>query len=55
VFSAPNYCDRHSNKGAICILHGDDISMPEFKKFEAVPHPKVEDPLMYASFLMKIL
>merc|ERR1712226_990441 len=26
VFSAPNYCDRHTNKGAICIIHGDDVS-----------------------------
>ena len=41
VFSAPNYCDRHGNKGAVCVLHGDDISMPEFRKFDAMPHPKV--------------
>ncbi len=42
VFSAPNYCDRHGNKGAICVLHGDDVSMPEFRRFEAAPHPKPE-------------
>ena len=53
VFSAPNYCDRHGNKGAVCVLHGDDVSMPEFKKFEAAPHPKV-DPLKYASTLMRL-
>ena len=23
------------------MLHGDDISMPEFRKFDAMPHPKV--------------
>jgi hypothetical protein len=40
VFSAPNYCDRYGNKGAVCILHGDDVSMPEFKRFDAAPHPK---------------
>jgi len=42
VFSAPNYCDRQGNKGAVCILHGDDVSMPEFRRFKAVPHPKVD-------------
>ena len=42
VFSAPNYCDKHDNKGAVVILHGDDVSMPEFKKFTATKHPKVE-------------
>ncbi len=53
VFSAPNYCDRHGNKGAVCVLHGDDVSMPEFKRFEASPHPKV-DPMAYASLFMKM-
>ena len=53
VFSAPNYCDRHGNKGAVCVLHGDDVSMPEFKKFEAAPHPKY-DPLKYASTLLRL-
>ena len=24
------------------MLHGDDISMPEFRKFDAMPHPKVK-------------
>ena len=50
VFSAPNYCDRHGNKGAICILHGDDVSMPEFRKFEAAPHPKVDKDKYYNVF-----
>lgn len=53
MFSAPNYCDRHGNKGAVCILHGDDVSMPEFKRFDAAPHPKV-DPVMYASLFLKM-
>ncbi|XP_059099282.1 serine/threonine-protein phosphatase 5-like [Tigriopus californicus] len=53
VFSAPNYCDRHGNKGAICILHGDDVSMPEFKKFTAAPHPKITN-LYYSNFLVRM-
>ena len=53
VFSAPNYCDRHGNKGAICILHGDDISMPEFRKFSAAPHPPVKTNY-YTSFLARM-
>lgn len=53
VFSAPNYCDKHTNKGAVCILHGDDVSMPEFRRFEAVSHPPV-DSMKYASLLMRI-
>jgi len=52
VFSAPNYCDRRKNKGAVCILHGDDISMPEFRRFKAVPHPKI-DRRKYTSIYMK--
>lgn len=51
VFSAPNYCDRHGNKGAVCVLHGDDISMPEFRKFDAMPHPKVTNEYSAALFL----
>ena len=53
VFSAPNYCDRHGNKGAICVLHGDDVSMPEFRKFDAAPHPKPEG-FYYNGLLMKM-
>jgi len=52
VFSAPNYCDRHGNKGAVCVVHGDDISMPEFRKFDAMPHPKVNRH-KYSSIYMK--
>ena len=55
MFSAPNYCDRGRNKGAICTLHGDDVSMPEFRKFDAAPHPKVEGGAMvYASFFARM-
>jgi len=53
VFSAPNYCDRAGNRGAVCVLHGDDVSMPEFRKFDAAEHPKVDN-LAYASLWLKL-
>eukprot|EP00238_Polyblepharides_amylifera_P000721 CAMPEP_0196572152 /NCGR_PEP_ID=MMETSP1081-20130531/2243_1 /TAXON_ID=36882 /ORGANISM="Pyramimonas amylifera, Strain CCMP720" /LENGTH=557 /DNA_ID=CAMNT_0041889363 /DNA_START=232 /DNA_END=1905 /DNA_ORIENTATION=- len=37
IFSAPNYCDRMDNKGAL-IRFGADM-VPNFTSFEAVPHP----------------
>jgi hypothetical protein len=39
IFSAPNYCDRMDNKGAL-IRFGADM-IPHFTCFEAVPHPDV--------------
>ena len=38
VFSAPNYCDRMGNKGALVKFKGRDMN-PIFIKFEASPHP----------------
>ncbi len=39
VFSAPNYCDQMKNKGAYILFKEDMI--PDFRKFDAVPHPNV--------------
>ncbi|XP_063958968.1 serine/threonine-protein phosphatase 5-like [Lytechinus pictus] len=46
VFSAPNYCDQIGNKGAFINL-GSDLK-PNFKTYEAVPHPNVR-PMAYAN------
>ena len=43
VFSAPNYCDVQMNLGAVVVLNGGDILAPEYKLFEAVPHPEADD------------
>ena len=40
VFSAPNYCDRQGNKGAIIRFKGGEMK-PNFIKFEASPHPDI--------------
>ena len=40
VFSAPNYCDRQGNKGAIIRFQGGEMK-PNFIKFEASPHPDI--------------
>ena len=40
VFSAPNYCDRQGNKGAIIRFKGGEMK-PNFIKFEASPHPNI--------------
>ena len=40
VFSAPNYCDRQGNKGAIIRFKGAEMN-PNFIKFEASPHPDI--------------
>jgi serine/threonine-protein phosphatase 5 len=49
VFSAPNYCDQMGNKGAMIRFESaEDMSKPQFIKFEAVPHPNVP-PMRYAS------
>jgi len=46
VFSAPNYCDSTSNKGAF-IKIGPEYKL-NFTKFDAVPHPDIK-PMAYAS------
>uniref|UniRef100_A0A0K2TVH7 protein-serine/threonine phosphatase n=1 Tax=Lepeophtheirus salmonis TaxID=72036 RepID=A0A0K2TVH7_LEPSM len=53
VFSAPNYCDKEGNKGAVVLISGDDIEYPDFKKFTASPHPPV-DPNIYSSVFLKL-
>lgn len=39
IFSAPNYCDQMKNKGAFIKFKEDMV--PDFRKFEAVPHPNI--------------
>lgn len=46
VFSAPNYCDSTSNKGAFIKIKSD-LKL-NFTKFDAVPHPNIK-PMAYAS------
>jgi serine/threonine-protein phosphatase 5 len=46
VFSAPNYCDSTSNKGAF-IKIGPDYKL-RYTQFDAVPHPNIK-PMAYAS------
>ncbi|KAH7073483.1 Metallo-dependent phosphatase-like protein [Paraphoma chrysanthemicola] len=46
VFSAPNYCDSTSNKGAF-IKIGPEYKL-KYTKFDAVPHPNIK-PMAYAS------
>ncbi|KAF3000898.1 Palmitoyl-protein thioesterase 1 [Curvularia kusanoi] len=46
VFSAPNYCDSTSNKGAF-IKIGPDYKL-KYTQFDAVPHPNIK-PMAYAS------
>uniref|UniRef100_A0A1A9WC09 protein-serine/threonine phosphatase n=1 Tax=Glossina brevipalpis TaxID=37001 RepID=A0A1A9WC09_9MUSC len=53
VFSAPNYCDTMGNMGAFITIKGNDLK-PNFKSFEAVPHPDVK-PMAYANSLMSLL
>eukprot|EP00096_Caligus_rogercresseyi_P007943 TRINITY_DN2612_c0_g1_i1.p1 TRINITY_DN2612_c0_g1~~TRINITY_DN2612_c0_g1_i1.p1 ORF type:complete len:329 (-),score=95.60 TRINITY_DN2612_c0_g1_i1:72-1058(-) len=53
VFSAPNYCDKEGNKGAVVVLSGEDIHSPDFQKFKASPHPSV-DPSIYSSVFLKL-
>mmetsp|Transcript_42463 Transcript_42463/g.68885 ORF Transcript_42463/g.68885 Transcript_42463/m.68885 type:complete len:172 (+) Transcript_42463:145-660(+) len=45
IFSAPNYCDQMGNRGAF-IRFGKDLR-PDFKQFDAVPHPMVK-PMAYS-------
>ncbi len=52
VFSAPNYCDSMGNKGAYINLRGDTLT-PNFKTYEAVPHPNVK-PMAYANSLLSL-
>ena len=40
VFSAPNYCVRSGNKGALIKFKGGDMN-PDFIKFNASPHPDI--------------
>ncbi|SPP87783.1 serine/threonine-protein phosphatase 5 [Drosophila guanche] len=53
VFSAPNYCDTMGNMGAFITITGNDLK-PNYKSFEAVPHPDVK-PMAYANSLMNWL
>ncbi|EDX13572.1 serine/threonine-protein phosphatase 5 [Drosophila simulans] len=53
VFSAPNYCDTMGNMGAFITITGNNLK-PNFKSFEAVPHPDVK-PMAYANSLMNWL
>ncbi|KAL5116664.1 Palmitoyl-protein thioesterase 1 [Pleosporales sp. CAS-2024a] len=46
VFSAPNYCDSTSNKGAF-IKIGPEYKL-KYTKFDAVPHPNIK-PMAYAA------
>ena len=46
VFSAPNYCDVQMNLGAVVVLSGANILQPEYKLFEAVPHPEPDEVLI---------
>ena len=41
LFSAPNYCDRSGNKGALIKFNGGDMSHPIFIKFTESPHPNI--------------
>ena len=41
LFSAPNYCDRSGNKGALIKFNGGDMSHPIFIKFNSSPHPNI--------------
>ena len=45
VFSAPNYCDTHGNKGALLKI-GTSLAGWKICEFDAVPHP---DPLVRPS------
>lgn len=38
VFSAPNYCDKYNNLGAVAIIQNNDITLQAFKN---VVHPYV--------------
>lgn len=38
VFSAPNYCDKYNNLGAVAIIENNDIALHTFKHVE---HPYV--------------
>ncbi|EDV30264.1 uncharacterized protein Dana_GF23034 [Drosophila ananassae] len=53
VFSAPNYCDTMGNMGAFITITGNNLK-PNYKSFEAVPHPDVK-PMAYANSLMNWL
>ncbi|XP_011303529.1 serine/threonine-protein phosphatase 5 [Fopius arisanus] len=53
VFSAPNYCDTMGNRGAFITLNGKDMK-PNFRTYEAVPHPDVK-PMQYATSLLKFM
>jgi serine/threonine-protein phosphatase 5 len=53
VFSAPNYCDTMGNQGAIIRLEAPSLK-PDFKRFDAVPHPDMK-PMAYANHLLNLL
>ena len=46
LFSAPNYCDRGGNVGAVIVFENESPQRMTFLKFKAVPHPDVA-PMAY--------
>lgn len=48
VFSAPNYCDQMGNMGAFIRFKEDMV--PNFTRFESVPHPNIP-PMKYAGMM----
>jgi hypothetical protein len=38
VFSAPNYCGKYANKGAILLL-GYELDEFQYIQYDCVPHP----------------
>lgn len=38
VFSAPNYCDKYNNLGAVALIENNDIILDSFKFVE---HPYI--------------
>jgi len=51
IFSAPNYCDSLSNRGAYIIMYGPELKDPECIPFVEVAHPTVK-PMAFASPLL---
>jgi len=49
IFSAPNYCDREGNKGALVKFEAD--LKPQFTQFSAVEHPPMK-PMAYTNSSM---
>jgi serine/threonine-protein phosphatase 5 len=52
IFSAPNYCDQHGNKGAWIIFDRD--LKPSYVQFRESPHPDIK-PMRYAGNAMGMM